>query len=467
MRGFVYPFLMFLCLDGFYDNLYAKDLPNIIIILADDLGYGDLSSYGSEIPTPNIDLIGENGIRFTNFYVAAPVCTPSRYSLLTGSYPQRSMHHLTNVIMPGDSIRYLDRSETTIAQYLKKAEYNTAIIGKWHLGLETPASLPTDFGFDTFYGFTGGAVDYYYHAYAKQSLDWYVQNKLKQEEGYATDLFTEYAINYIDAVKGSSAPFFMYLPYNSPHYGKTDTTLLKGGYTIAVGEGKAAGPHVINSLQVPQKYIDRFSGIKDPYRRAYAAMVSNLDDNVGRLMGKLKKEGLLENTMIWFISDNGGYSETQKGHSSNGILRGEKASLYEGGIRVPAMLYWKDHIRSKQVISQPVSSIDLVPTIAALTDTKKYLKSKIIDGKDISSLIFNNKFPERDLYWKYNSKSALRSGDWKLVNGRELYNLSGDPGEKIDLASGYPEKVKVLMEKFEVIDRSLHAGNKLIGKQHQ
>ncbi len=432
-----------------------KNPPNIIIIMADDLGYGDLSSYGSEIPTPNIDRIGKNGIRFTDFYVAAPVCTPSRYSLMTGSYPQRSMHELTNVIMPGDSFRYMDKSETTIAQYLKKANYNTALIGKWHLGLETDSSLPSDFGFDSFYGFTGGAVDYFYHAYAKDKMDWYVNNKLKKEEGYVTDLLTGHAISYIENVRKNTKPFFLYLPYNAPHYGKTDTTLLKEGYTIAVGEAKAAGQNVINSLQVPRKYLDRFQHIKDPHRRAYAAMVSNLDDNVGKLMMKLEQDGLLENTMIWFISDNGGYSQTQKGHASNGALRGEKASVYEGGIRVPAMVSWKGHIKSGQISSQPMVNADLVPTIASITNTQKYLRKGKIDGKDMSATIFDNKTFEREIFWKYNLQSALRSGKWKLVNGKELYDLSADISERKNLAVQFPDRVKELQQKFSIIEKSL------------
>lgn len=181
--------------------------PNIIIIYADDLGYGDLSSYGSEIPAPNIDRIGKEGIRFTQFYDAAPVCTPSRYSLLTGSYPQRSLHGLTQVIMPG-STSYLDKAETTLANYLKTSNYTTAIIGKWHLGLQNKNASPTDYGFDKFYGFKGGAIDYYYHAYAKEGLDCYVDNKLSTGKGYSTDLLTNCAIEFIDDVKNKSTPFF-------------------------------------------------------------------------------------------------------------------------------------------------------------------------------------------------------------------------------------------------------------------
>ncbi|MBA3674925.1 MAG: sulfatase-like hydrolase/transferase [Chitinophagaceae bacterium] len=429
--------------------------PNIIIIYADDLGYGDLSSYGSQIPTPNIDRIGKEGIRFTDFYDAAPVCTPSRFSLLTGSYPQRSLHGLTQVVMPG-STSYLDESETTIAEYLKKANYTTAIIGKWHLGLKDKNSSPTDHGFDMFYGFKGGAIDYYYHAYAKQSLDWYVDNKLTIEKGYSTDLLTKHAIAFIDKAKNKSNPFFLYLPYNAPHYGKTDTDSTTEGHTIAVSEAKASGPTVINSLQAPKAYVERFSNITNKYRQVYAAMVSNLDDNIGKLLNKLEKDGLLETTMIWFMSDNGGYSQTQQKHASNGVLRGEKASLYDGGIRVPAMLLWKGRIKSNQIISTPVCNVDLLPTICSILKIKNSIASLVVDGKDISNLIFKNIGTPRDLYWRYNKQFAIRSGKWKLVNGIELYDLEKDISEKINLASKYPGVVKTLQQKFEAIDSKVN-----------
>jgi len=428
--------------------------PNIIIICADDLGYGDVGSYGSEISTPNIDRIGKEGIRFTQFYAAAPVCTPSRYGLLTGSYPQRSIHQLTHALMPGDK-NYLDKSETTIAENLKSANYTTALIGKWHLGLENESSSPTDHGFDRFYGFKGGAIDYYYHAYAKQSLDWYVDNKLSTEKGYSTDLLTNHAIEFIDGVKNKPNPFFLYLPYNAPHYGKTDTDSSSEGYTVAVSEAKAAGRNVINSLQAPKQYVEKISKIDNKYRRVYAAMISCLDDNIGKLLNKLEKDGLLETTMIWFISDNGGYSQTQQTHASNGALRGEKGSLYEGGIRVPAMVWWKSKIKNNQVIAAPVCNVDLLPTICSILKIKKSIPSLVVDGKDISPLLFNNKKTPRDLYWKYNKQFAIRSGKWKLVNGVELYDLEKDMSERVNLASKYPVIVKTLQQRFVVIERSI------------
>jgi len=442
------PLLPATCLCLLTATLTAQpQKPNIVIIYADDMGYGDLSSYGGEIPTPNIDHIGSQGIRFTDFYDAAPVCTPSRYSLLTGACPMRSMHQLTKALMPADK-NYLDRKEVTLAQYLKQAHYTTALIGKWHLGQETPASSPTDFGFDEFTGFKGGAIDYYYHAYASLPLDWWVHDRLQQEKGYSTDLITQHAIEFIRNSRPASSPFFLYLAYNAPHYGKTNTDSAGGGYSLSLGDAKKTGANIINSLQAPREYVDRFSSIADPYRRVYAAMIASLDDNIGKLIAALQHDHLLDNTMIWFISDNGGYSQTLHGHASNGGLRGEKGSLYEGGIRVPAMVWWQNKIKAGQMNHTPVCNMDLVPTLAAITGVSSALHKSTIDGQDIGDLLFHQRPIQRDLFWQYNGQSALRSGNWKLINASELYDLSADKEEKTNLAEQYPAKVTELKEKM-------------------
>lgn len=422
--------------------------PNIIIIYADDLGYGDLSSYGSEIPTPHIDKIGKLGLTFTQFY-AAPVCTPSRYGLLTGRHPQRSMHQLTNALMPGDK-NYLDTAERTIAEYLQRSGYQTAIVGKWHLGMANANSSPVDHGFDRFFGFKGGAIDYYYHAYGNQPRDWYVDNKPVSESGYATELLTNHAIRFISESRQKNKPFFLYLPYNAPHYGKTDTDSTSDGQTIAVSRAPAAGSQVINSLQAPTGYVNRFASLENKYRRVYAGMVASLDENIGRILDTLQSLQLLESTIIWFISDNGGYSHTQQKHASNGMLRGEKASLHEGGIRVPALVLWKGKIKAGQIVTTPACNLDLFPTICSIA--KIGFDKSGIDGMDISDLIFHNKKLQRDFYWKFNQQTAIRSGKWKLVDGKELYDLDKDPGEVNDLATQHPEVVKKLQGKFRQLD---------------
>lgn len=420
--------------------------PNIIIIYADDLGYGDLSCYGGDIPTPNIDKIGKEGIRFTDFY-AEPVCTPSRYALLTGSYPNRSLHQLQNVLFPLDT-GYLDTSETTLAQYLKPFDYTTMLIGKWHLGSIGESARPSNHGFDQFNGFKGGCIDYYYHTYGSFGPDWYINGKLNSEEGFATNLITNHVIDFLDQSKANANPFFVFLTYNAPHYGKSDPDSLPDN-TIIARKVEYKGYPFANTLQAPAEDISKFSHVKDPIRKVYSAMVSNLDDNVGILLKYLEAEELLENTMIWFISDNGG--PIQYG-ASNGDLRGQKGSLWEGGIRVPAMVLWKSKIKSNQVIDSPLWIGDIVPTLGAIIGFEDVLMNSKIDGKNISKVLFNGEIIKRDIFWKYGRQIALRSGDWKLVNGTELYNLKTDLEETINLATRYPEKVKELQKRCKEID---------------
>jgi len=428
-------------------SVAQKTKPNLIIIYADDLGYGDLSSYGGDIPTPNIDRIGESGIRFTDFYVSAPVCTPSRFSLLTGTYPHWSQHNLTTALMPF-STNYLDSSEITLAEYLRSENYHTALIGKWHLGSADESDSPFKHGFEKFDGLMGGCVDYFYHTYATLGSDWHVDGKTASEEGYTTDLLTDHAIAYLEDVKQHRDPFFLYLPYNAPHYGKSDPDSLPDN-TVTLQEANYKGYPIANTLQAPAEYIDRFSHIKDPYRRVYTAMVANLDHNVGRLLKKLEDAGLSENTMVWFISDNGGSSQSLHGHARNGQLRGEKGTLWEGGIRVPAMVFWKNKIASGQVVKTPVCNVDIVPTMASLVGFKQELSNSLIHGKDISKVLFNQKNITREIFWKYGKQTAIRRGPWKLVNNKELYNLEQDLSEKVDLASRYPAKVKNLRKRSE------------------
>ncbi len=427
--------------------------PNIVIIYADDLGYGDLGSYGGDIPTPNIDRIGREGIRFTDFYVSAPVCTPSRFSLLTGRYPQRSRHDLTRALMPLDK-NYLDASETTLAEYLKTKGYQTALFGKWHLGVKDETDSPMRHGFDTFTGFKPGCIDYFTHVYGSLGANWFVNGQPAVETGYSTELITHHATKFLENRRDNAAPFFMYLPYNAPHFGKTDPDDVRD-HTVALNVTTYEGYPVMNSLQAPPTYMAKFADIQDPYRRTYTAMVASLDDQVGVLLAKLEKENLLANTMIWFISDNGGYSETYFGHASNGGLRGEKATLWEGGIRVPALVMWQGHIKPGQTIGSPVCNVDLLPTLAAVVGFEAQLRPEFVDGQDLSKLLSKGRPLRRSIFWKYGDQSALRHGDWKLVDGRELYDLRKDRNETTDIAGKYPEVVKKLRKEHEEIAKRL------------
>ncbi|WP_373511875.1 sulfatase-like hydrolase/transferase [Persicitalea sp.] len=428
-------------------------LPNIVIIYADDLGYGDLSSYGGDIPTPNIDRIGKEGIRFTDFYVSAPVCTPSRFSLLTGRYPQRSQHDLTKALMPLHE-NYLDSSETTLAEYLKTKGYVTALFGKWHLGAKNENDSPMQHGFDIFTGFKPGCIDYFTHVYGSLGPNWFVNGKPAEEKGYSTELITRHATEFLDEVKSNSTPFLLYLPYNAPHFGKTDPDDVRD-HTVALSVTKYEGYPVMNSLQAPPAYMQKFAYIKDPYRRTYTAMVASLDDQVGVLLDKLEKDDLLENTIIWFISDNGGYSESYYGHASNGGLRGEKATLWEGGIRVPALMMWKSRVQPNQTVDSPICNVDLLPTLASIIGFKDQLRPTLVDGLDIGSVLFKGKKLSRSIFWQYGNQTALRHDDWKLVDGKELYNLREDRNETTDVAESHPKLVRQLRRESDRIAEKL------------
>jgi arylsulfatase A-like enzyme len=417
--------------------------PNILIIYSDDQGYNDVSCFGSEIPTPNLDRIAAGGIRFTDFYANAPGCTPSRYSLLTGCYPTQSKHGLHGIIMPGDTY-CLDPAETTLAERLKTAGYYTGIIGKWHLGHAKPENLPMHHGFDHFTGHSGGCIDFFTHSYGAKH-DWWVNNKQTRETGFATDLLTDHAIRYLDNQKTSSAPFFLYLSYNAPHYGKTDRNNIPEG-TLSISKFDYKGIKALNTLQAPKAYLDKFSHIQDGARKYYAAMVSNLDDNVGRVLDRLRQNGQLENTLVWFISDNGG---DPKYGGRNNPLRGHKRDLFEGGVRVPAMLMWPSKIAPAQVVSQPLCNADLVPTLGAICGFN--VNGDAVDGIDAGKTILKNEKVKRDLFWHFRGNGAYRQGKWKYVfqdKKHMLFDLENDLSEQQSLSEKYPDKLEELKKAY-------------------
>jgi arylsulfatase A-like enzyme len=351
-------------------------------------------------------------VRFTDFYVAAPVCTPSRYALLTGKQPFRS-DGLTTALMPSDR-HGLDREETTIAEVLQGAGYRTACIGKWHLGRLDPAYHPCHHGFDRFYGFQGGLVDYYRHAYAAEP-DWWRDTDPLIEEGYVTDLLTDEACRFIRSA--GEAPFFLFLSYSAPHYARD-----REGNIILQGRVSDAGA---------------FPGITDPKRREYAAMVRALDEGVERVVRTVAESGLSEETLVLFISDNG--PELAWGGTCH-PLRGAKRSLYEGGIRVPAIAAWPGRIEAGRVVDRPCSTLDLFPSFCGLAGADG--GGSPLDGDDIMPVLLGGAGPDRDLLWRYGNTDAIRRGNWKLVrrNGvSELYDLAGDPGETTSLAADHPD----------------------------
>jgi arylsulfatase A-like enzyme len=405
----------------------AEPRPNILLIVADDLGYGDLSCYGSEIATPQIDSLARDGVRFTDFYVAASTCTPSRFALLTGRAPIRSRDGLLNPLAFGDAHdadRGIRAEETTIATRLREVGYRTAIIGKWHLGHGDPSFLPTRHGFDSFFGFTGGAVDYFTFRYGKQP-DLHRDEDVVDEPSFVTQRLTAEAVRFLKT-QTVDKPFFLYLPHLAPHFGK------------AWDENKQAA---VNILQPRAEELARVPHIKNKHRRDYAAMLTALDDGVGEVLAALRSRGLEQNTLVIFMSDNGGSIP----HGSfNHPMRGMKTQLYEGGIRVPCLVRWPEKITAGRIIRQPASALDWFPTFSQLAGIKP--DATPLDGHDITSLLTTDTpQPERPFFWSETaaqrdggkSSHAIRLGKWKLLqtpDGKsQLFDLATDMDESNDL----------------------------------
>lgn len=401
--------------------------PNIIVIVSDDQGYAELGCQGcKDTPTPNIDSIAKNGVRFTNGYVSCPVCSPTRAGLLTGRYQQRFGHEFN----PGpanvaDTQFGLPLTETTLAARLKTAGYKTGIVGKWHLGYNEPY-WPINRGFDEFFGFLGGAHQYF--GEGKEARNRIMRGKEPVEEKeYLTDAFAREAVSFIN--RHSKEKFFLYLAFNAVH----------------------------SPLQAPEKYLSRFSSITDKKRRTFAAMLSAMDDAVGKVLDALRKNKIEENTLIFFISDNGG--PTLNTTSRNDPLRGYKGQVYEGGIRVPYLVQWKGVIPAGKVYDKPVISLDIAPTACAVAGTDT--KGAKFDGVNLLPFLTGKSKdnPHDVLYWRFGAQSAIRKGNWKLVKLEdgytELYNLEEDIGEKNNLNSKNQEKVKELSDLLAKWDSEL------------
>lgn len=408
-----------------------KNHPNVIVIMTDDLGYVDVGFNGSvEIPTPNIDRIAQQGVKFTNGYTPYSVCSPSRAGFITGRYQQRFGYERNAQYRPNDPNMGLPQTEKTIPEVIGQVGYTSGVIGKWHLGAHI-SNHPLNRGFDFFYGHLGGG-----HRYFPEELTiedsysindeplsyrtWIMRDHQSEKtDEYLTDEFSNEAVKFVE--KNKEGPFFLYLAYNAPH-----------------------GP-----LQATQKYLDRFDHIEGKKRKTYAAMVSAVDDGVGRILDRLESLEIAENTMIFFLSDNGGPEPNNA--SNNGPLREGKSSIYEGGNRVPFAMQWTAQI-APMVYEYPISSLDILPTIAALTHAP-LPADKPLDGVNIIPFLKGEKQgrPHQTLYVRKfdNDLYSVRDGDMKLVTKKknsvkELYNLQEDLGEENDLADAFPEEVKRL-----------------------
>ncbi|WP_339717563.1 sulfatase-like hydrolase/transferase [Cyclobacterium amurskyense] len=427
--------LIFSCADK---KTSTKLRPNIVLIMADDLGYGDLSCYGNEmIQTPNLDFLASQGVKFTDFHSNGAVCSPTRAALMTGKYQQRTG---VEGVVTAKSHRDvgLSLSEITMAEELKKHGYSTGMFGKWHLGYDK-AFNPTLQGFDEFVGFVSGNVDYHGHIDQEGYLDWWKGGEIENEEGYSTDLITDYGVKYIqenDPDKTGN-PFFLYVPHEAPHspYQRRIDKVLR--------EVGIAGTQAV---------------MEDSIATIYKEMVEVMDEGVGRIIESLKEIGQYENTILVFVSDNGANH-----FGNNGGLKGFKASAYEGGSRVPAIFSYPDAIKGGNVNDQVVLSMDLLPTFLDFIDQKP---AQIIDGQSIKdNLLHQTNLPERDVFFAYGKKSFIRSGDWKLIctenkNGKnlELYNLATDINERNDMSSDRPDMVSLLLKKLEAWEKEVREG---------
>jgi arylsulfatase A-like enzyme len=399
--------------------------PNIILIMADDLGYGDIGCYGSGyIKTPVLDKMASEGIKFTDYHSNGAVCTPTRAALMTGNYQQRAGLEGVIYAQLDKRMHGISQSEKTIAEYFKDAGYKTGAFGKWHLGYN-PEYNPVKHGFDNFYGYVSGNVDYISHRDGIGIYDWWQNTDTIYEEGYVTDLITNHALDFLEQNKDN--PFFLYLPHEAPHYpyqGRNDKAdRLPGEEFPALGSR-----------------IDK--------KEAYKEMVEIMDENIGRVFEKLEELKLNGNTLVIFCSDNGA---TNMG--SNGDLNGFKTTLWEGGHRVPAIIWYSEKIKSGAVTDATVLSMDILPTILSVIGK---IPEKSLDGADFSELLFNGKeLAERPVFWRYRDQWVARKGNWKYlkINQDEyLFNLKDDLEEQNNLFDSNKEKVqelKTLLQKWE------------------
>jgi arylsulfatase A len=397
----------------------GQEKPNIIIIMADDMGYSDLGCYGNKTTrTPHIDKLAQNGIRFLDFHSNGVVCSPTRAALLTGKYPQSV--GISGVIT-AKSHRHvgLDTKEILISEVLKGKDYKTGIIGKWHLGYDTTYS-PVKQGFDIFKGYTSGNVDYISHFDQENNFDWWFNTNKSDENGYTTDLITEHSLAFIEQNKDK--PFFLYVAHEAPH-----------------------SPYQVRE-SAPERNTKTQSAPLSTEKQAdlYRQMIEIMDEGIGKIVASLDKHNLAKNTLIIFLSDNGA---TKLG--SNVPYKGQKGEVWEGGHRVPAIANWKGVIKPG-TSSEQIMSMDLFPTICELTGAAIPRDAEFA-GKSFRKILFDKKLrlEERPLFWGYGNAYAVRKGKWKLVNDKGrlyLFDLNRDYGETDNLYEKFPFEAKSLTE---------------------
>ncbi len=412
--------------------------PNVIFIVADDLGYADVGFQGAQdIPTPHLNALARSGIHCTAGSVSHPFCSPTRAGLLTGRYQQRFGHENNPLYDPADEQLGLPLTETPLPQVLSAAGYRTGIVGKWHLGA-APQFHPLKRGFQEHFGFIGGGHDYFESQMELPAREYLVPiekngKPVPLRGKYLTDELTREACEFVERQRTDARPFFLYLTYNAPH----------------------------TPQHVTGKYLERVQHIASEKRRKHAAMVCSVDDGVGALMAKLKERGLDANTLVVFISDNGG--PTGVTEADNTPLRGVKGQVYEGGIRVPFVVRWSGRLKPGR-FDAPVSSLDLFPTACAAAGVTPKPAGGQLDGVNLLPFLdgTRNGSPHERLFWRTGGGVlyAVREGNWKLVvrEGKaELYDLAADVGEQHDVAATQPEVVARLDAARRAWDRELIA----------
>jgi arylsulfatase A-like enzyme len=404
--------------------------PNIIYVLADDLGWKDVGFHGSDILTPNLDKLAAEGVRLERHYTA-PMCTPTRAALMTGRYPMR--YGLQVGVIPGAGTYSLAMDEFLLPQMLKDAGYKTYMSGKWHLGHAKKEFWPNHRGFDSFYGATVGEIDHFLHS-AYGVADWYRDDNAIKEDGFDNSLFGAEAVRVVNT-HDSKDPFFLYLAFTAPH----------------------------TPFQAPKEYLDRYASIADPNRRAYAAMVSVIDDEVGKLVAALEKKGIRDNTLIVFSSDNGGVRSslfsgdtkvTGDLPASNGPYRDGKGTLYEGGTRVVTLANWPGRINAG-VVDEPIHVTDWFPTFASLAGASTE-KCKPLDGMNVWTTVSTGApSPRKEVLYNVDPLGgALSVGNWKLVwkaslpQKVEVFDLKRDPAESTNVASEQPDVVSAFQTRL-------------------
>ena len=471
------------------NNIFAEetkrtlDKPNVILIMADDMGYYDMGRYNQpdcyskkklSYPslTPNLDKMAEKGVIFTDYHSNGAACTPTRAALLTGMYQQRT--GLSGIPTARDKgIKHKDEGIpdkfSTMGSIFKKSGYKTGIYGKWHLGYYEKYH-PTNRGFDEFKGFISGNIDYHTHVDMAGDFDWWQKNKLENEKGYVTKLITDHSINFIE--KNKDKPFLLYVSHAAPHFptaGPYEPGAIKRknkrrepgkrqrkpkrmdwrtGEKMSEADAEAFVKDIHDSIPTaPTSYKSRGDSYDDA--------VLSMDDGIGRIIKKLDELKIADNTIVFFCSDNGSYGKQLP-------FRSIKGNTYEGGHRVPAVAYWPGKIKPDAISNEIIMSMDLLPTFASMCGINI---SEKLDGIDVSSnLLYGKKIPSRNLFWQYGVLTAMRMGNWKMVNGKELYDLKNDIGERKDLSKDNPEIINKMALEYQEWYTEVSSGVKQIGK---